>query len=52
MENNNNFIELQLNSKRDRVEVDLTNLLANPCLRRKISNYQPSDRDQIRRTYL
>jgi hypothetical protein len=52
MENNNDSIELQSNSKRARVEVDLANLPIDPCLRKKISDYHINDRDQIQRTYL
>jgi hypothetical protein len=52
MENNNDSIELQSNSKRARVEVDLANLPQDPCLRKKVSDYHSSDRDQIRRAYL
>jgi hypothetical protein len=49
---NNDSIKLQSNSKRARIEVDLTNLPTDPCLRKKISDYHPSDRDKIRRAYL
>jgi hypothetical protein len=35
MENNNDFIELQSNSKQARVEVDLANLLIDHCLMKK-----------------
>jgi hypothetical protein len=49
---NNDSIELQSNSKRARIEVDLANLAADPCLRKKISDYHPNDRDKIRRAYL
>jgi hypothetical protein len=49
---NNDSIELQSNSKRARIEVDLANLAAEPCLRKKNSNYHPNDRDKIRRAYL
>jgi hypothetical protein len=52
MENNNESIEFQSNSKQARVEVDLSNLFADPGLRKKNSNYYPSDRDQIRIAYL
>jgi hypothetical protein len=49
---NNDSIELQSNSKRARIEVDLANLTTGPCLRKKIYDYHPSDRDKIRRAYL
>jgi hypothetical protein len=49
---NNDSIELQSNSKRARIEVDLANLSTNPGLRKKIYDYHPSDRDKIRRAYL
>jgi hypothetical protein len=49
---NNDSIELQLNSKQARIEIDLANLTVDPCLRKKISDYHPSDRDKIRRAYL
>jgi hypothetical protein len=52
MENNNDSIELQSNSKRACVKVDLANLPIDPCLRKKISDYHINDRDQIQRTYL
>jgi len=48
----NDSIELQSNSKRARFEVDLANLPTNPGLRKKISDYHPSDRDKIRRAHL
>jgi hypothetical protein len=35
MKNNNNFIELQLNSKRTNVDVDLKNLLVVLALKKK-----------------
>jgi hypothetical protein len=47
MENNINSIELQSNSKRARVEVDLANQPSNPRLRKKVSDYHLSDIDQI-----
>jgi hypothetical protein len=34
------------------VSVDLANLPANSCLRKKIYDYHPSDSDKIRRAYL
>ena len=52
MKKNNDSIKLQSNSKRSRVEIDLANLLGDPCLRTNICNYHLSDRDQVRRTYL
>jgi hypothetical protein len=52
MVKNNNSINLQSNSKRPRVEVDLANLPGDPCFRKKMSDYHPSDRDQIQRAYL
>jgi hypothetical protein len=48
----NDSIELQSNSKRARIEVDLANLPIDPGLRKKIYDYHPSDRDKIRRAYL
>ena len=48
----NDSIDLQSNSKRARIEVDLANLPGDPCFRKKMCNYHPSDRDQIRRAYL
>jgi len=50
MENNNNFIELQSNSKRARV--DLVNLSLDPCLKKYIFDYHSNDRDKIRRAYV
>jgi hypothetical protein len=43
---------LQLNFKWARAKVDLTNLPANPCLKKKNFDYHFNDRDQIQRTYL
>ena len=51
MKKNNDSIKLQSNSKRPSVEVDLANLPRDPCLRKKICDYHPSDRDQIQRAY-
>ena len=52
MKKNTDSIKLQSNSKRSRVKVDLANLPKDSCLRKKIYDYHPSDRDQIRRAYL
>jgi hypothetical protein len=52
MKKNNDSIELESNSKRPRIEVDLTNLPGDPSLRKKMCDYHPSDRDQIRRAFL
>ena len=52
MKKNNDSIKFQLNSKRPRVEVDLANLLKDPCLRKKNYNYHYSGKDQIQRAYL
>lgn len=49
---NNDSIELQSNSKRARIEVNLANLTADPCLKKKISDYHLSDRDKIRRVHI
>jgi hypothetical protein len=38
MEKNNDSIELQSNSKRPHIEVDLVNLPGNPCLKKKKKN--------------
>jgi hypothetical protein len=46
------LIELQSNSKRARIEINLANLPTDHCLRKKIYDYHPSDRDNIRKTYL
>jgi hypothetical protein len=46
MKNNNDFINLQSNSKRPRVEVDLANLPIDPCLRKIFFDYHINDRDQ------
>ena len=35
MEQKNDFIKLQANSKQLRIEVDLANLLRDPCLKKK-----------------
>jgi hypothetical protein len=48
----NDSIELQSNSKRARIEVDLANLSTDLGLRKKIFDYHPSDKDKIRRAYL
>jgi hypothetical protein len=52
MKKNNDFIELESNSKRLRVEIDLTNLLGDPSLRKIKCDYHPSDKNQIRRAFL
>jgi hypothetical protein len=52
MKKNNDSIKLQSNSKRPRNEINLANLPRDSCLRKKICDYHPSDKDQIRRTYL
>jgi myo-inositol catabolism protein IolC len=49
---NNDSIELQSNSKRAHIVVDLANLPTDHFLRKKISYYHPSDRDNIRIAYL
>jgi hypothetical protein len=49
MKKNNDFIELESNSKRFRVEIDLTNLLEDPSLRKIKCDYHPSDKNQIRK---
>jgi hypothetical protein len=49
---NNDSIEVQSNSKRTRIEVDLANVPTDPYLRKKNYDYYISDRDNIRRTYL
>jgi hypothetical protein len=49
---NNDLIELQSNSKRVHIEVDLVNLPIDHCLRKKIYDYHHSDRDKIQRAYL
>ena len=52
MKKNNDFIELESNSKRPRVEVDLANLLRDPSLRKKkICDYHSNDRDQQQAPY-
>ena len=38
MKKNNDFIELESNSKRSRVEVDLANLPIHPSLKKKKKN--------------
>jgi hypothetical protein len=45
---NNESIEVQSNFKRVRIEIDLINLSSDPCLRKKIFDYHPSDRDKVR----
>jgi hypothetical protein len=45
---NNESIEVQSNFKRVRIEIDLINLPSDPCLRKKIFDYHPSDRDKVR----
>ena len=52
MKKNIDSIELESNSKLPRVELDLTNLLGNSSLRKKMCDYHPSDRNQIRRAFL
>jgi hypothetical protein len=52
MKKNNDFIELESNFKRPRIEVDLANLHGNLSLRKKVCDYHPSDRDQIRIAFL
>jgi hypothetical protein len=44
---NNDSIELQSNFKRTRIDVDLSNLPLDSCLRKKIPDYHTNDRDQI-----
>ncbi|RWR82286.1 zinc finger MYM-type protein 1-like protein [Cinnamomum micranthum f. kanehirae] len=44
--------EMPSSSKKGRVEVNLTDLPADPGLRNPISSYHPMDRDQVRRAYL
>ncbi|RWR83626.1 zinc finger MYM-type protein 1-like protein [Cinnamomum micranthum f. kanehirae] len=44
--------EMPSSSKKGRVEVNLTDLPANPGLRNPISSYHPTDRDQVRRAFL
>jgi len=48
----NDSIEPQLDSKRARIEVNWANPPTDPYLRKKNSDYHPSDRDNIRRAYL
>jgi hypothetical protein len=45
---NNKSIDVQSNFKRVRIEVDLINLPSDPCLRKKIFDYYPSDRNKVR----
>lgn len=42
----------QHHSKYTRLEIDLDSLPTDPGLRKKISDYHPNDRDEIRRVYL
>jgi hypothetical protein len=49
---NNDSIKPQSDSKRARIEVNLANLPIDPYLRKKIYDYYPCDRDNIRRVYL
>jgi len=49
---NNDSIELQSSSKWARIKVDLANLPTDHCLRKKIYDYHPSDRDNIWKAYL
>ena len=39
-------------SKKSHVDINLSNLLSDPRLRPRIMDYNPKDRDQIRRAYL
>jgi hypothetical protein len=48
----NDSIEVESNSKRHRIEVDLANLPRDPNLRKKMSGFHPSDRDQIRKAFI
>jgi hypothetical protein len=48
----NDSIELKSNFKRAHIEVNLATMPTDPGLRKKISDYHPSDRDKIRRAYL
>jgi hypothetical protein len=48
----NDYIELQSNSKRARIDVNSVNLPVVPCLRKKAYDYHHNDTDQIRRIYL
>ncbi|RWR76195.1 zinc finger MYM-type protein 1-like protein [Cinnamomum micranthum f. kanehirae] len=51
IENDKNY-GMPSSSKKGRVEVNLTDLPADPGLRNPISSYHPTDRDQVRRAYL
>ena len=44
--------EIPSSSKKGRVEINFTDLPADPGLRNPISIYHPMDRDQVRRAYL
>ncbi|RWR87947.1 zinc finger MYM-type protein 1-like protein [Cinnamomum micranthum f. kanehirae] len=44
--------EMPSSPKKGRIEVNLTDLPADPGLWNPISNYHPTDRDQVRRAYL
>ncbi|RWR79953.1 zinc finger MYM-type protein 1-like protein [Cinnamomum micranthum f. kanehirae] len=44
--------EMPSSSKKGRVEVNLTDLPADPGLRNPISSYHPTDRDQVRKAWL
>jgi hypothetical protein len=44
---NSYSIPIQLNSKQVRINVNLANLLVDPCLRKKIHNCHPNDKNQI-----
>jgi hypothetical protein len=48
----NDYIELQSNSKRARIDVNSVNFPVVPRLRKKAYDYHPNDTDQIRRAYL
>ena len=52
MENLDHNNEPGSNPKQTRIKVDVANLPTGPSLRKKISNYHPNERDQIRRHYL
>jgi hypothetical protein len=52
IEKNNDSINLQSNSKQPRVKVNLANLPGDPYFIKKMYDYHPSDRDQIRKAYI
>ena len=44
--------ESKSNSKQTYINLDFGNLCVDPCLKRKFSNYQRNDTDQLQRAYL